>query len=224
MNLPHPDQFNQITEQSLYTWTMRKYGNDAQYQPGRPIPLISFELTQQQIDNLHHLKENRNFYVVDGVVNIPDGITVKDNTNNVVPAYLHWSALYNFYVLPGTNTVEERPIDVVRSVEWGNRVNSRINTPTNKRPVAELRNTYIQIMPKTVSFMRFEYLRHPLKPVWAYDMVSNRPVYNSVNSVDIDAPKEAQNEIAVIALSYLGINMREPELVQYAESMKDKGV
>jgi hypothetical protein len=203
---------------------MRKYSNDAEYQPGRPIPRVSFELTQQQIDNLHHLKENRDFYITNGVLPIPDGETVKDNTNQVVPSYLHWAALYNYYVLPNTNTVEERPIDVLRSVEWGNRINSRINTPTNKRPIAELRSTYIQIMPKTVSFMRFEYLRHPLQPVWAYTMVNNRPVYNEAASTDIDAPKEAQNEITVIALSYMGINMREPELVQYAEGMKDKGV
>lgn len=223
-NNPTPAQFNQLVEQSLYTWIMRKYGNDAQYQPGRPIPLVSFELTQLQIDNLHHLKTNKDFFITNGVLNLPNGTTVVDNTNQVAPAYLHWAALYNYYVLPGTTSYEEREIEVIRSNEWNNRTNSRINEPSNKRPVAEMRDTYIQIMPKTVSFMRFEYLRQPLKPVWGYTMVSNRPVYNSATSTDIDAPKEAQNEIAVIALSFMGINMREPELMQYAEAMKDKGV
>lgn len=224
LNNPTPDQFNRIAEQSLYTWTMRKYGNDAQYQPGRPIPLISFELTQNQIDNLHHLKTNKNFLITGGVLNLPDGTTVVDNTNQIAPAYLHWAALYNYYVIPGTNIPEEREIEMIRSNEWGKRVNSRINEPTNKRPVAELRDTYIQIMPVTVSFMRFEYLRHPIKPLWASTIVNNRPVYDAANSVDMDAPKEAENELAVIALSYLGINMREADLIQYAEAMKEKGV
>lgn len=223
-NSPTTSQFNKLAEQSLYTWTMRKYGNDAQYQPGRPIPLISFELTQTQIDNLHHLKTNKNFLITDGRLNLPNGTTITDNTNMTAPAYLHWVALYNYYVIPGTNTPEEREIDVLRGNEWGGRVNSKINTPTNKRAVAEIRDTYIQIAPKTVSFLRFEYLRHPLSPVWAYNMVNNRPVYDEANSVDLDAPKEAENEIAAIMLVYMGVNQREPELFQMAQALKAEGV
>lgn len=218
-----PSRFNQLVEQSLWTWTMRKYGNEQEYQPGRPIPRISFELTQDVIDSLRHLKEEREFYISNGQVPVPDGQTVKDNTNTVIPAYLHWIAMYNYYTL-ADNSFTEREIKLLRSNEVNRRVNSVINTPEQKRPVAEMRATYFKIWPSDVQMVRFEYLRHPASPEWAYTTVNGRPVYDEENSTDIDAPLEAMNEITMIALSYIGINMREPELIQYAEAMKDKGI
>lgn len=217
-----PSKFNQIVEQSLWTWIMRQYGNDQEYQPGRPIPRVSYELTQDVIDKLRHLKEEAYFLISTGELSIPDGSTVKDNTNTVVPEYLHWVAMYNNYSVDGVNT--EREIKLLRTNEVARRVNSTISPPTNKRPVAEMRDTYFKIWPKTVQFIRFVYLRHPEAPVWGYTTTNNRPVYDASASTDIDAPKEAMNELVMIALSYIGINMREPELIQYAETMKDKGV
>lgn len=222
-----PAQFNSLVNQALQEWTMSIYGNPSQYQPGRPVPLVAYELTQKQIDDLRHLITNRDFLISNGQVPIPDGSTVTDNTNQIAPAYLHWTALYNYYVLPD-NSYTERDIKVLRSNEVGRRVNSVINEPSLKRPVAEIRDTYIQVWPKTVNFVRFEYLRYPLTANWAYTVVGTgrqaRTVYDATNSVNIDAPKEVMNLLTVMALSFAGINMRESELIGYAEEMKNKGV
>ena len=222
-----PTEFNRLTNQALQEWTMSVYGNPSQYQPGRPVPLVAYELTQKQIDDLRHLITNRDFLIADGRVPIPDGVSVVDNTNQIAPSYLHWTALYNYYVL-SDNTYTERPIEVVRGNDIGNRINSLINTPSLKRPVCEIRDTYIQVWPKTVNFVRFEYLRYPLTAVWAYTLVGTgnqaRPVYDEANSVNIDAPHEVMNMLVMMALSFAGINMREAELITYAEEKKNKGV
>lgn len=222
-----PEEFNRLTNQALQEWTMSVYGNPAQYQPGRPVPLVAYEMTQKQIDDLRHLITNRDFLISNGQVPIPDGSTVTDNTNQIAPAYLHWTALYNYYTLPD-NTYTERDIKVIRSNDIGRRVNSLINTPTLKRPVAEIRDTYIQVYPKTVQFVRFEYLRYPATANWAYTITGTgaqaRPVYDAANSVDIDAPKEVMNMLTVMALSFAGVNMREDQLRAYAEQMKKEGV
>lgn len=223
MDYIDPAQFNQLTNQALQEWTMSVYGNPSQYQPGRPIPLVAYELTQKQIDDLRHLITNRDFLITNGQVPIPDGSTVTDNTNQIAPAYLHWTALYNYYVL-SDNTYTERDIEVVRSNDIGRRVTSLINEPTLKRPVAEIRDTYIQVWPKTVNFVRFEYLRYPLTAVWNYTIINNRPVYTAAGSVDIDAPKEVMNMLVMMALSFAGIEMREADLINYAEQMKKEGV
>ena len=55
-------------------------------------------------------------------------------------------------------------------------------------------------------------------------LVNGRPVYDPFLSVDLEAPDEALNEIAVRTLSFLGIHIREPQLIQYAETLKAQGV
>ena len=45
-----------------------------------------------------------------------------------------------------------------------------------------------------------------------------------LSSVDLEAPDEVVNEIVMMCASYLGINLREPQLIQYAEQMKQQGV
>jgi len=60
--------------------------------------------------------------------------------------------------------------------------------------------------------------------VWGYTLVNGRPVYDASLSTNIDAPEEAFNAIAMGTLSFIGINLREEELQNYAVSNKQQGI
>jgi FMN phosphatase YigB (HAD superfamily) len=46
----------------------------------------------------------------------------------------------------------------------------------------------------------------------------------TINSIDIDAPESAMNEIAMMTLELIGIKIRDAELLQAATSMENKGI
>lgn len=227
MGSPTPANFNLATERAVMEWTMKRYNNEQEYQPGRPIPRISYEITQKIIDDLHHLKESLYFNLpTSGKLPLPNGSTVVDINNQVAPEYLHLTALRSVVRTydGSTPVMTERDIQITQDSKWGRRIESSIRKPDLKYPIANVQNIYIEILPKTIQMVRMTYLRYPQVPIWAYTLSNNRPVYDTINSVDIDAPNEAMNEIAMSTLSFLGINLREPDLVQYAETLKAKGV
>lgn len=225
--LPTPEQFNRFTNQALSEFITSMYGNPAEYQPGRPIPRITYEITQAITDRLRFLKEIRNMLVsTDGRVSIPNGVDVKDRNGQVCPDYLHLTLLLGSRFVNDGGTVKEKKVDItiVRDDELSLRLNSELAPPTFEYPIAGIEGDYLQIYPENFQYVRMTYLRQPNTAKWAYTTVNGRPVYDPINSVDLDAPKEAFNMIAMGVLSFMGIYAREADLVGYAEQSKAKGV
>jgi hypothetical protein len=118
---------------------------------------------------------------------------------------------------------KETDITEITDAEVGNILTSSINEPTMRYPYCSYYSDYVQVYPKDLAKVTFTYLREPAEPKWAYTVVNGRPVYDASNSVDVEAPEDAMNEIAFIALGYLGIHIRESELIQYSELQQQKG-
>lgn len=228
---PSVNQFNLCVERAYAAWIMSNYGNTSEYAPGRPIPRIAWQNTQKITDNLRFLLTKREFAVsTDGQVKIPDG-TTKDINTQVAPKYLHLSSLRfnHITVKKGSFISRETNIDVLRDSEIAGVLSSSIEKPTTRYPVCAFYDTYIQFYPKTLQKVIFTYLRTPTVPNWGYTLdANNRPVFAQTggvngNSVDIEAPEDAQNDIALRTLEFLGISIREPVLVQYAnQASKEK--
>lgn|SRR3990167_83782 len=225
-NNPSPSQINLILQRSFVQWVMKNYGNKQEYQPGQPIPRIAWQQNQVISDSLRFLLERREFIVPNtGKLLVPNGTTVKDVNTAVCPKYLHSSSLRTTYITQtdGVLASMEVPVTILRDNEIGNVLSSSIKAPTHRYPVCAFYNDYIQLYPKTIGRVVFTYLRTPTLPVWGYTVVNNRPVYNAATSVDIESPDETHNEICMNALSYLGISLKDGEIVQYAEQMKQTG-
>ena len=208
---PSPSEFNIATERAYASWVMSQYGNPYEYQPGRPIPRIAWQNTQKITDNLRFLLTRKDFAVnTAGQVTIPDG-TTKDINTQIAPKYLHLSSLrFNHIVSKnGSFVSKEVSIDVLRDNEIAGVLSSSINNPTTRYPVCAFYDTYIQFYPKTLQKVIFTYLRTPTVPNWGYTLdANNRPVFaqtGGVNgdSVDIEAPEDAQNDIALSTLEFL---------------------
>lgn len=217
-----PEQFNSITERALFAWTNNQIANQKQYQPGNPISQTSFELDAISMAKLTHLKETRDVRVVNGLMGLPNGTNI-DVNSLVMPTMWFPSRILHKYTSNGK--IVSQPIDIVKDSEWVLRLNSNIVAPTKKRAIANYQNNHLLIEPSNlINLVTLTYVRNPLTPIWFYTVVNGRPVYDSINSVDVDAPESAMNEIAMIALELIGIRIREQELVQSAASMENKGV
>lgn len=227
-NFPTPIQFNQLVNQALLEFIYKRNGNKMDYQNGRPIPKVSYEKTADVMDDLRYIKETRVFNVVNDQIGIPDGSTVKDINGAICPEYIHWKSLRHYYYEKvGTEIIrKEYEIVVVPEGELAKRLVSSVNIPTKMYPIAQIKSSTIRFWPKKLQYVEMDYTRYPVPAVWGYTMSGTpaRPTYNPASSIDIELPKECMNELAVMYLSYLGINMRDAELLNYAEMSKQKGI
>ena len=223
-----PDEFNLNAYRAIMEFTMKRYGNQQEYQPGRPIPRVSYEKTQKIIDDLRHLKEVQLIDVTSGSVLIPDGTTVQNSIGNIIPEYLHLSTLTYTKITNSDCTngpeVRKKSVDIVKDDELAMRCDSELVPPTLDYPIGNIQSDYIRLYPQSISQVEMVYLRQPNKPVWGFTVVSNRFVYDAATSTDLDIPKEAFNEVVMMFLSYMGMRIREPQVVQYAEMQKNQGV
>ena len=123
-------------------------------------------------------------------------------------------------------TVNRREVEVsvVDDSELGYILNSSIVNPEPDYPVVAFYETGLQFYPDNSENVVLTYLRRPTKPNWAYNLVNGRPVYDADNSIHLEFPDETLNELLVKILSYVGINLREPQLVQYGETQKNAGI
>ncbi len=214
---PSIANLNLATERALMEWVMERYGNPMTYQPGMPVPRIAYQETQKITDDLKQL------------ITKPTPIQVdKDGKAEYPSDYLHVSSMRYKHKkqLVSCKKVITREVDVenYKDAEIGKVGASQINPPTHRYPYYAFYDTYMEFAPKDLGSVVMTYLREPKTPKWAYTTVNGRPVYDEANSVDIEAPNEAMNEIAMRTLSFLGIHIREPQLVQYAETLKAQGV
>ena len=232
-----PSEFNLAADRAQMQFFMERYGNPAEYQPGRAVPRIAYSQTQKISDDLREFIRRETISVdSNGIMQYPED-------------YLHFSsATYHFIEqavrtetpdencddCPGKTTVTVdvgeiknhsvtvRPVD---DSELSYLLGSSIVSPDEKHPVLAFYQEGIQYHPKTISAVDFVYLRRPLAPLWAFTTgTTGRPVYDSLNSIDLEWPEQVFNEIAVRILSFVGVNLREGELTQYSEGKRQTGI
>ena len=148
-----------------------------------------------------------------------------DGSLAVPSDYLHLSSInYTYSKLVKGKTVSRlKPVDIVRDNERSAFTDSDIYAPlldAKKYVIAAFFDTYLQFYPSDVARVEFTYLRKPIDPVWSFTVVNGRPVYDPLTSINLEAPEESADEIAMIALSLFGINIRDQELISYSEAQK----
>ena len=192
---PSPSQFNQMAERAQWEYFERDYK--------------VWQSTQEITDALHtFLKTTPTSVPATGQLLFPSD-------------YLHTTSIRHYYVRKD-NTGIEVPVKEINNDEIGDVMQSEIVKPTLRYPVCSYYGTYIQFEPKNIGLITFDYLRKPVTPVWAFTTVNNRAVYNAAASIDFELPNETHNTLVMMMCSYLGINLQEGSLVQYAEMQKQQ--
>ena len=64
--------------------------------------------------------------------------------------------------------------------------------------------------------IQISYIKKPRKPNWAYNVINNKPLYNSTNAVDFDLHPSDETELVYRILALAGVAIEKPQLVQTA--------
>jgi hypothetical protein len=125
-------------------------------------------------------------------------------------------------------------IDIVSQEESDYVLNSVIGAPSVVNPVALENYNSIEVFPDTItSGVLLSYYKIPRgsdasgnpstqSPTISTINVNNKEVYNPSTSINFELPETVEVKIVVKILQYLGINMREPEVEQYAQLEEQK--
>ena len=221
-----PSEFNMAVDRAQMQLFMERYNNPAEYQPGRPIPRVSYQQTQKISDDLRPFIKR----VVQPLTNGRTLWSVLVNGNGEED-YVHISSLrvnYDDISNPGITTTLQKGIRVVDDAELSNYLDSSIVAPSENYPIAALYNGFLQVYPETITQLEITYLSRPQRPVdgqfWTYTINNGLPVYDITSSTNLAWSDELFNEIAIRILSFIGVNLRENVLAQYAEVKKIQGI
>ena len=96
--------------------------------------------------------------------------------------------------------------------------------PTELFPVYEKYGSNIRVSPDTITGVTLRYLREPKMPNWTYVVVNGEELYNPSDAAfqDFELHRSELSNIILRMLTLFGINLREPEVMQVAEMLKDK--
>jgi len=98
---------------------------------------------------------------------------------------------------------------------------SSLVKPSAEYPVALLSSGQgsmrVQVFPEELTRIVVYYYKNPESfPAWNYITIAGKPVYDPTSSVQSNFGPRVHGELVLKILEYLGINLREVELANYA--------
>lgn len=132
----------------------------------------------------------------------------------------------------GTKTVvncHKYPVEVVTASgnllvtkltigEYNDRFNHPNKPPTANYPICKFVGTTMFVAPNVD--VKVTYIATPVDLKFAYTLSGDDYIYDDVNSVDIEFDKVWHDHIVNRVLANIGINMREPQVIQYSQQEK----
>lgn len=203
-----PDEFNKIAK-LVQDEIFEEYFGDLNLQQNKQNKGLTnkgfanlAQLTRQKIE-VFHAQANLTYNV--------------GNTWFVLPSDLYF--LNDNGLIYSNNVIEE-----AQGGDYGY-LSASLAAPSVTFPVYELFKGAVRVYPaEIVSNVSCRYIRKPLDPKWTYTSVGNVELYDNTISdfQDLELHSSELPNITIKMLSYLGVNIREADVVQYAETLKQK--
>jgi hypothetical protein len=201
-----PDEFNKIAKQ-VQDEIFAEYFVDANLQQNKENRGLTNknyanlpQLVRQKIARFHKL-ESLTYNVGTLNFDLPSDIYfIEDN-----------GLLYN------SNVIEE-----AQGADFGF-LSSSLASPSVTFPVYENYMDAIRVYPAEIQTgVTCRYLRKPADPKWTYTSVGDVELFDATISdyQDFELHTSELSNIVINMLSYFGINIREAEVTQYAEALK----
>tara|TARA_R110002051_G_scaffold159643_1_gene231137 strand:- start:1429 stop:2121 length:693 start_codon:yes stop_codon:yes gene_type:complete len=190
---------------------------------------VQYEIYRDYFENINRdtVRDNRGFSS-SGYGNLPfkerQRITKFATASSITKSNGVFSLPSNLYFIEqdGVTTASNKVVEEVERSSMAYLQGSSA-APTTAHPVYESMGDSISVLPSTVESINLRYLRKPLKPNWTYMSVGGDPLFNiSDNSYqDFELHASEFSNIVNRMLVYFGINLREAQIVQVAEGLKD---
>jgi len=140
---------------------------------------------------------------------------------------------YSVFTLPedvyfvehdGISTLDGKVFDEVERNSVARMLGTEV-APTALYPIYESYGSTLRTYPESIKTIDVRYIRNPKTPNWTYFVLpSGEEMFNPANPdfQDIELHESEFSNIVLRLLSYFGINLREGEVIQIAETLKDK--
>jgi hypothetical protein len=211
-NVIAPERFKQLCIVANLDLFKVKMGLPEDYQPGQPISRQYFDATQRLTDETRFLHKRVAAQAVsNGIVAYPND-------------YFGFDAIRYGY----QRTVDEspkvlwKPVEPLTEDQYSDRAGNYTKEPTQKNPVCVFRNDGIHVYPDTIVQVDFAYVRYPVDPDFDYTVQAGY-IEEGASPVEYEWPVHLHMDLTRRILGYVGINIREQELQQYAEQHKQIG-
>src|SRR5690606_9506217 len=83
-------------------------------------------------------------------------------------------------------------------------------------------DTRMKVHPAGIGVGAMNYLRRPVKAIYAYTEVNRRAVFDPVNSVNFDWDESQFGELVFRICGLVGLSLDKGQIVQYSEAMKSQ--
>lgn len=193
---------------------------------GAQAQLEIFEKYFEDLNQLTRVPQNDMDYA-DRVAYLDEKISIFKN--NKEQSLATSSAAGSFQLPTGTHiisTVTSNDIEAQRVSrnEYYNIIKSPLTKPTLSYPIYLLESDLVKVSPSSITKVSFDYILRPVEPQWNYVIGSvGQFVFNATNavnnkSIDFELHSSEQVELILRILSYAGIIIRDPNIVQAAAS------
>jgi len=198
-----PDNFNLLAPIAQMSVINDRVGNLKKYRPHDPVPPYGWGISQKIREEMQALL-------------VSTGIGINNSTGR---ATMPTDILYLDTIVTANNRVAtEVSVD-----EWYKLNISVIKVPTVNNPVFSRVAPEFRFLPFALTSASVFYIRKPTTPVWAYTIVSGRPVYNSGSSQGFELSETTHLEICAKILQTVGVNLDQASISEYAELQEQKG-
>ena len=202
-----PTEQDLILNRAQTQYFNKLYGNQNDYRYDRPVPKISYAITEKISRSLAPFLSDPTALVIDGngQVNTPTDL---------------------YQTVSVTHTVSSVDYEVTRVEQdrVSNNLTSSIEAPDAKYPIYTQLRTKLQFYPKNLATATIVYLKKPIDMVWGYTLVNGVPVYDSATSVQPVWEDMDMNEVIYLALSYAGLNIKDADVSQFANVKTQTGL
>jgi hypothetical protein len=206
------EEIDQATDMAQMAKFTELFGNTKQYQPGRPVPSVSYGLTQRIHDDLRKFKVK---YAVTTNVTASGVLTIPND-------YLHFINLVLIYA-DATNGQQYAPVKIINESDLASRLDSQILKPTTANPICVIGSTTIQVYPSNTFAGEFYYLRRPVKPKFNYTTSGRQITYSSNGSFDLEWADDCVSDIINKALVILGARLNDETVVSISQAKDQSG-
>lgn len=202
-----PAEFNLILNRAQIQYFNKLYGNQNDYRYDRPVPKISYAVTEKISNSLSPFLSDKTTVAIDA------------NGQCTTP-----TDMIQMVAVTKEVSGKENEITRVEQDRVANNLSSYYDAPDTEFPIYAQLRTKLQFYPKTLASASIVYLKKPTDMVWAYTTVSGRYVYDAILSVQPLWEDVDMNEIMYIALSYIGVNLKDQEVSQFANIKTQTGL
>lgn len=202
-----PSEKDLLLNRAQIQYFNKLYGNQNDYRYDRPVPKISYAVTEKISNSL-------SVFITD-----PTALTIDSSGFANIP-----SDLFQTVAITKTISGIENEITRVEQDRVANNLSSYYDAPDTKFPIYTQLKTKFQFYPKNLATASIIYLKKPQDMVWGYTTVSGRPVYNPGTSTQPEWKDMDINEIIYIALSYIGVNLKDQDVSQFAQLKTQTGL